>query len=192
MPNLCKLGRLLYAGTVLATLAALLWLALWREWALRYDTDYPARIIFENNFFLDKAGAPVQDITAGDTVYYRKAFCISLDDPDRLVAELVRGSRGFIEAGDAVLTPQTDHFGTIYGLSRATFVDGVALQVPDRTFEVREGCYDVTQSLRIPATLPPSDYALVFRFTYYRNRWQKGEGQGVTRSATPIRFRVIP
>ncbi len=184
------LCRVLYGATVLMTLALLLWLALWREWSLRYDTAYPARVIFENNFFQDDSGQRLYVIAPGQTVFYRKAFCVSLADPELLLAELVRGQRAFIRAREAVLQEQTEHFGIIYGLTRATFLNGIALQIPDRTFEIQEGCYDIVQTILIPNTLPNGEYVLVFKFTYYRNRWQKGEEVGVTRTAAPIRFRV--
>ena len=182
--------RVTYSATVLLTLVVLLSLALWREWSLRYDTAYPARLIFENNFFQDDDGQRLYAIAPGQTVNYRKAFCVSLDDPDRLLRELVRGEREFVRTREAVLQEQTQYFGTIYGLTRATFLNGLALQIPDRTFEIQEGCYDIVQSIRIPNTLADGEYVLVFKFTYYRNRWQKGEGVGVTRAAAPIRFRV--
>lgn len=58
-------GRVLYGTSVLVTLAVLLSFALWREWALRYDTAYPARLIFENNFFEDDYGQRLGVITPG-------------------------------------------------------------------------------------------------------------------------------
>jgi len=184
-------GARLYAGALYALALSVVWGYVWREWSLSYDTAYPARVIFEHEFFTDEEGRPLPKVRAGQAVNYRKAFCVSLDDPDRLVDELKKGERGFYNAGDAVLEQQRGFFNVIYGKTRGQFVDGVALPIPDQTFEVQEGCYDITQRIVIPASLPPGLYYLQLKFTYYRNSFQKAAEQGVTRVAKPIYFEVV-
>lgn len=186
-----KHGRWAYAGSLYLIVLLIISAWAWREYSLEYDTRYPARIIFEHDFFTTEEGRPIHKVEAGQPVYYRKAFCVSLDDPDRLVQELRDGERGFCSAGDAVTREQTGYFGTIYGLTRGTFIDGIALPIPDRTFEVEEGCYDVVQQIVIPKTLPPGLYYLQLKFTYYRNTFQKTAGKGVTRTAKNIAFEVV-
>lgn len=184
-------GARLYAGALYLLAAVVVWGYLWREYSLRYDMEYPARVIFEHEFFTDEEGKPLPTVKAGQAVNYRKAFCVSLDDPDRLVDELKSGERGFYNAGDAILEKQRGFFGIIYGKTRGQYVDGVALPIPDRTFEIQEGCYDITQRIVVPSTLPPGLYYLQLKFTYYRNSFQKAAEQGVTRVAKPIHFEVV-
>jgi hypothetical protein len=175
----------------LSCFAFIVWCGVYALWALEYDREYPAVIIFEHEFFTRDNGGAIHQVRAGQAVNYRKAFCVSLDDPQQLVDELKTGERGFFKAGDAILEEQTGFFGQIYGVTRGQYIDGVALPVPDRTFEVQPGCYDITQQVVIPKTLSPGNYYLSIRYTYFRNTLQKAAGRGVTRKAKNISFEVV-
>lgn len=159
-------------------------------YCLTLDTQYPATVIFEKENFEDKNGAPLTVVKAGQEVYYRKAFCVSANNPEGLKTDLASGKMGFVTQEDTLLQEQRAIFGRIHGITRAKFVNGIQLQLPDRTFEVKEGCYDIRQIITVPDILPNGLYALQFSFTYYNNIVQKAIGQGITRTAKPIYFEV--
>ncbi len=176
---------------VLVAIAGSVWGMVWREYALTLDDAIPVRVIFEAETFSDLQGRPQLRVTAGETVYYRKAFCLSLDDPDGMFEEMTAGERAFESQQDTLLRDYAAAGAPIEGVTNGFYINGVLTPIPPRTFTVWPGCYNLTQTIRIPRALDPGLHDLVFEFTYYRNFWQRLAGRGVTRRAKPIALEVI-
>jgi len=160
-------------------------------YAVKYDTDYPAIVVYENAFFQDKDDTPKYIVRRGDVVFYKKAFCVSLDSPQQLLEHLKEGRENWVKSNDSLMQDQYNTFGPLHGAIKGSFIDTVAISVPTRDFEVVEGCYETNNSIRIPEGLSTGLNTLNFRFTYYRNAIQLALQTGPTRYAKPIQFEVI-
>lgn len=156
-------------------------------YSLKFDRDYPAKIIYENDYFSDNKGSPIRKVNAGQKVKHRKAFCVSLDNPDKLAEQILLNARPF----DKPALDTGSKAEIIYGLTEGQFVDGVSLPLPEKSFGVAPGCYDVTKEIVVPKTLPPGQYYLQLKYTYFRNGLQYSSRDGVSRLARRITFEVI-
>lgn len=162
------------------------------SYSVTKEDPYPAVIVEEATYFVDINGELVYKVRRGDIVYFDKEFCISLTDPQALVDKLLSGQIGHNDTTRDLTEADQVTRGSIKGISRGHFSDGIVVLLPDREFIIGEGCYRVRNSVRIPEALSTGPNKLQFNFIYQINTIKSAFNlDGPSRYSEEIKFEVV-